>query len=96
MKQCTECWHWYFDGGSEGYSDLTPGTDGEVGCNKGLWPGRRRRFGQMGMLRFYDLDQDMFREYLAKAETCPQFADRASTAPDAGLTPAAGTPPVDP
>jgi len=78
-KTCIECQHWYFDGGSQGYSDMTSWTDGEVGCNKGLWPGQRIRFAQPSMLRFYDLDQNMFRENLARAEHCTAFADRAAS-----------------
>lgn len=36
-KLCLYCKHWYFDGGEQGYSELTPGSDMGIECLKGHW-----------------------------------------------------------
>jgi hypothetical protein len=61
MKTCLECAHFYFDGGSPGYSDYTPGDDMEISCNKGVW--------YAGV----DTDLTEYRKYMRTAATCPKF-----------------------
>lgn len=36
-KTCLECAHFYFDGGSPHYSDMTPGSNMEIRCLKKVW-----------------------------------------------------------
>ena len=83
-KTCIECWRWVFDGGERGYSELTPGSDGFVGCSLGHWQRTKRSYYEDHYWSFYELDRDGFREFLNQAETCQDFADRALSAPDAG------------
>lgn len=39
MKLCVMCEHWEFDGGEQGYSEMTPGYSASMGCRKGHWAG---------------------------------------------------------
>lgn len=40
-KTCLFCRHFYFTGGTPGYSEQTPGGDVEIGCDSGLWQTRQ-------------------------------------------------------
>ena len=40
-KLCVFCEHWEFDGGEQGYSEMTPGTNASMGCKKEHWDGKR-------------------------------------------------------
>ena len=37
-RLCVLCKHFDFDGGSQGYSELTPGDSGYMTCGENVWP----------------------------------------------------------
>lgn len=64
-KLCVFCRNWSFDGGSPGYSEMTPGTDASMGCNKGHY-GRN--------FHLQDLSGEAgFRTIILKAQTCKDY-----------------------
>jgi len=60
---CLACKHFSFDGGSPGYSNMTPGSPMHAECLKGYW--------HMGAGDYPDA-ADFFTLNL-KAQTCPYF-----------------------
>ena len=62
MKSCLECGNWWFNPGCSDYSDVTPGEDWELNCNKG-------HFRMSG----FDITQEEFREKLLLANKCEDF-----------------------
>lgn len=71
-KLCVFCEYWHFDGGSPGYSELTPGTDASMDCAKGHWKQRGRRS------LWFDMTQvngpEDFRALILKAATCADYS----------------------
>ena len=63
---CIYCKHWHFYGGSQGYSDMTPGADASMECRKSQYKGS-------GWSTVHDMHEDDFRELLEKAQTCKHF-----------------------
>jgi len=59
---CIFCKHYYFDSGSPGYSELTPGYEAEEGCKKGEW--------QTNMFKDDEADH---RRNLLRARTCKKY-----------------------
>jgi len=62
-RLCVLCKHFEFHGGSQGYSEATPGSLGTLDCDKNVWHG--------------DMDGMTVSEYRAlmlKAENCKYFA----------------------
>lgn len=73
-KTCLDCKYWRFDGGEQGYSELTPGSDMYIQCEKGHWE-----------LHNGDADTaQCFRDVVALAVDCPDFeqVDEPIVAPD--------------
>jgi len=64
-KLCVFCDHWQFDGGSPGYSDLTPGSDASMDCAKGHY-GRRFTLHYIG--------PEDFRKQIAIAAECADYS----------------------
>ena len=62
MKTCLECKHWYWYSANPGYSELTPGDDASMGCNKNRW-----------LLKMYADERGDVRDKLRTAETCDLF-----------------------
>ncbi|HEX6215282.1 MAG TPA: hypothetical protein VFZ38_10710 [Vicinamibacterales bacterium] len=65
-RLCVFCRHWSFYGGDYGYSELTPGSDSEMDCQKGKW-GRNFRLKDL-------IGEDDFRRIIMTAKTCPDYA----------------------
>lgn len=63
-KLCVFCKHWQFDGGSAGYSELTPGYNGTMECSREQFP--RIYFDEL-------FDSDDFRKHIKRAETCDVY-----------------------
>ena len=61
-KLCLFCKEFYFDSGSPGYSELTPGWDSTMECLKRHWE-----------LDNYDDTTETFRGKLLKAGACDDF-----------------------
>lgn len=68
-KLCVFCKHWDFYGGSQGYSEYTPGSEASMNCNKGHYG---RHFDLLNIS-----GEDGFRAQILKAETCPDYAQVA-------------------
>ena len=67
MKQvCINCEHWYFDAGEPDFSDVTPGTDWYMSCNKGHY-----------WLDGHRVTKEQFRATLQLADTCADFREPA-------------------
>lgn len=64
-KLCVFCEHWQFDGGSAGYSELTPGTEASMNCGKGHY-GRGFTLVDMG-------GEDAFRAQILIARSCKDY-----------------------
>lgn len=64
-KLCVFCKHWQFSGGSPGYSEMTPGTDASMDCNKG-------HYGRSFTLQDLYGEED-FRAKIKLAEACPDY-----------------------
>ena len=62
VQTCLFCSHFYFDGGSPGHSEYTPGSDASIGCSKGVWD-----------YEMYDMTND-FRRHMLTAQTCDKFS----------------------
>lgn len=70
MEKCRVCWsckHFSFDGGEKDWSEDTPGYTGRMSCGKGVYD-----------FSLQDVDEDVLRESLMKAEACEKFEDRKS------------------
>ena len=64
-KLCVFCKHWEFEEGQQGFSEMTPGSNASMGCDKG-------HFGEDFCI--YDIQGSSgFREIIIKAETCPDY-----------------------
>jgi hypothetical protein len=63
-KTCMLCKYWYFDGGSPGYSEYTPGIDWSMLCNEGVWDCDDKYITVGG-----------FRSIMKKAESCSKFEE---------------------
>lgn len=61
LNNCLDCKHFYFDPGSPGYSEQTPGSDMSLGCYKDHWSGRDC------------YSQDDFRKHMLSAKTCKDY-----------------------
>jgi len=63
-RSCVECKHWYFDGGSPTYSELTIGDEWSSTCGKKHWTiSYRDRY----------LDGKSYAKLLLTARTCTDF-----------------------
>lgn len=62
-RTCLDCRHWHFYGGSQGYSEMTPGMDMEIRCTRGHW----------GLLNLEGRSQQGFRETVARGADCNDF-----------------------
>ncbi len=60
-KTCLFCRHFYFTGGTPGYSKQTPGSDVEIGCNLSFW--ETKLHDEAGNLR----------QYMLSAQFCERF-----------------------
>ncbi len=60
-QTCLFCRHFYFTGGSPGYSKQTPGGDVGIGCNLNLWE-----------TKLHDEVSEL-RRYMLTAQFCNQF-----------------------
>ena len=64
-KLCVFCKHWSFSGGEPGYSEMTPGSDASMYCDKNMW-GRK--------FRLWDISgAEDFRKIIKTAETCQHY-----------------------
>jgi hypothetical protein len=64
-RLCIYCNNWGFDGGSPWFSDVTPGSDSTMQCNKNVW----KRIG------FFDIySEKRFREIIETARTCDHYS----------------------
>ena len=70
-KLCVFCENWSFSGGSPGYSEMTPGSDASMNCEKGHWKQKGRRSSWFDLTNVYGPDD--FRALILKAETCPDY-----------------------
>ncbi len=61
-NNCIACKHWYFDSGSPGYSEYTPGSAVSTGCLKNYW-----------VFKPYDDTEEDFRKKMQKANTCKDY-----------------------
>jgi hypothetical protein len=62
-KLCVFCKHWDFYGGSQGYSEMTPGSDASMSCSKGHWE----------RWCLHDTGESDFRRIILTAQTCPDY-----------------------
>ena len=62
MKICVMCKNFEFDMGSPDLSDVTPGNEASIGCQKGIWQ----------MSNFNGTLQE-FRESILRAKDCEYF-----------------------
>ena len=62
-KICLFCKNFKYEPGEPGYSDVTPGSDLEVGCYLGYW--ELDAWGGDGVTSY--------REHQLKAQSCPDF-----------------------
>lgn len=62
---CWLCRHFYFDGGSPGYSDLTPGSNASFECDKGVWE-----------IDLYQESEITMHEKLSTSQRCLYFEGR--------------------
>lgn len=69
IKSCLMCKHCDCSRGSEGYSEMTPGSDAVLECRERVM----RHAGGNNLFREVYTRQQL-REALATAETCPQYA----------------------
>lgn len=63
-KLCLFCVHWRFYGGSEYYSEETPGSSAEMDCAK-------KHYKTFNIIDLYD--ERAFRIHIKQAETCPDY-----------------------
>jgi hypothetical protein len=70
-KLCVFCQHWDWDGGSQGYSEMTPGTDASMDCRKGHYKPLHKYSWRLDLLDLHGPDE--FRAVILKAETCPDY-----------------------
>lgn len=64
MKLCIFCKHFVFDNATSGFSELTPGDQASIYCDKNHWE-----------LDFYDDNVNAFREKIKKGESCKDFEE---------------------
>ena len=65
-RLCVFCRHWWFDGGSPGFSEMTPGSDASMDCAKGCYTAHR----------LDDISSpDGFRAIIRKAESCKHYSE---------------------
>jgi len=65
MKLCWACKHCTFNPGSQGYSEMTPGSDTVLKCAKGVWDAMDHGvYGGQGLA-----------EMLVNAKTCKKFKE---------------------
>ena len=62
---CWSCRHFWFSGGSGGYSEYTPGYAGSMSCAKNVWDAEME-----------GMHEDKLRELLTTAERCTNFEQR--------------------
>lgn len=67
-KLCVFCEHWAFQGGDSGYSELTPGWNASMECNKGYW-----KKGKKFITILHIGSAEEFRKLITQAETCPDY-----------------------
>ena len=61
-QTCLQCKHCYFDGGEQGYSELTPGSPMVFRCKKDEWTAK-------------ESDKRELVSYLNMAATCTSFEE---------------------
>ena len=64
-RLCVFCKHWLFSGGSQGYSEMTPGSNASMDCLKGHFTSDEQYLFIMGA--------DEYRKTILKAETCKDY-----------------------
>lgn len=69
IKACWFCPHFYYSEETPGYSELTPGDDFGIECNKSHWKFSKRR-----------TSQEEFGEILMTANTCPDYSEKPNLA----------------
>lgn len=60
---CLFCKYFYFDGGSPGYSEYTPGCNASMCCNKGHWD-------MWNLLDYHRID---LKTNMKKAQHCDDY-----------------------
>lgn len=61
-RNCLKCRHCYIDPGEADWSDVTPGTDPDMHCNKKHW-----------RLNSFDYDRAALFRAFTTALTCPDY-----------------------
>ena len=61
-KLCWWCKYFYYDQGSQGYSDMTPGWEGRFECTKDHWK-----------MNLVDTSEESFRNNIHHAVDCSDF-----------------------
>ncbi len=61
-KLCLFCEHFYFNTGDPDWSDVTPGDDAEMGCNKGVIT-----------LDLFDDTLTSYRQKIMTAQNCLEY-----------------------
>jgi hypothetical protein len=72
VKHCLLCVHCDYSGGSYGYSEMTPGSDASLFCEKGVMRHAKRR-----NLFMEAWSRQQLREALTTAEDCPHYRPEA-------------------
>lgn len=72
-KLCVFCKHWEFNGGSPGYSEMTPGMNASMDCRKRKWADEKRRRWVGGFDITDCMSEEDFRRLILKARTCPSY-----------------------
>lgn len=67
-SSCVNCKYFYFSGAEPGYSEMTPGSDMVLNCEKDHWDTQRR-----SKKVFWVDNQDDFRKAMAMSKTCKDF-----------------------
>jgi len=62
VKTCLLCHHFHLNAGDRGYSEMTPGYDFSMECEKKVWEWDQ-----------FDTDEDAFRKMLTTAEGCKYY-----------------------
>jgi len=70
-RLCVICRSFYFDGGSPGYSELTPGSDASMSCSAGMWD-KKAGCGYFDLTHIGSAKE--YRELIRQAATCPLFS----------------------
>jgi hypothetical protein len=62
---CLFCKEFYFMDGQPGYSEMTPGSNAEIGCDKKYWE----------LDQIFDTEES-YRQKMLRAKTCKDFVER--------------------